>query len=66
MEAPDESGHLLHLAKAIISWQILKTKDLVWISAQVQLRSNFQREIVNIFLPILSSICFGCSKEPSH
>ena len=26
----------------------------------------FQREIVNIFLPIIVSICFGCSKEPSH
>ena len=27
---------------------------------------NFQRKIVNIFLPIIFSICFGCSKEPSH
>ena len=26
----------------------------------------FQRKIVNIFLPIIFSICFGCSKEPSH
>ena len=25
-----------------------------------------QRKIVNIFLPILFGICFGCSKEPSH
>ena len=25
-----------------------------------------QRKIVNIFLPIFFSICFGCSKEPSH
>ena len=25
-----------------------------------------QRKIVNIFLPIIFSICFGCSKEPSH
>ena len=25
-----------------------------------------QRKIVNIFLPIVLSICFGCSKEPSH
>ena len=26
----------------------------------------FQRKIVNIFLPIIFSLCFGCSKEPSH
>ena len=26
----------------------------------------FQRKIVNIFLPIIISICFGCSKEPYH
>ena len=26
----------------------------------------FQRKIVNIFLRIICSICFGCSKEPSH
>ena len=27
---------------------------------------NFQRKIVYIFSPITFSICFGCSKEPSH
>ena len=27
---------------------------------------NFQHKIVNIFLPIILRICFGCSKEPSH
>ena len=26
----------------------------------------FLRKIVNIFLPIMFSICFGCSKETSH
>ena len=26
----------------------------------------FSTEIVTIFLPILLSICFGCSREPSH
>ena len=26
----------------------------------------FERQIVNIFLPISFNICFGCSKEPSH
>ena len=27
---------------------------------------KIQRKILNIFLPIIFSICFGCSKEPSH
>ena len=27
---------------------------------------NFERKIVNIFLPIWLNICLGCSKEPSH
>ena len=27
---------------------------------------NFQRKILNIFLPIIFGISFGCSKEPSH
>ena len=26
----------------------------------------FQCKIVNMFLPIIFSICFGCSKAPSH
>ena len=26
---------------------------------------NFQCKIVDFFLPIISSICFGCSKEPT-
>ena len=29
-------------------------------------KKKFQRKIVNIFLPIFFSICFGSSKEPSH
>ena len=31
-----------------------------------RVNKKFQRKIVNIFLPIIFSICFGCSKEPSH
>ena len=34
--------------------------------AQVKINKNFQRKIVNIFLPINFNIGFGCSKEPSH
>ena len=33
---------------------------------QVLINKTFQRKIVNIFLPIIFSICFGCSKELSH
>ena len=29
-------------------------------------KQNFEREIVNIFLPVSLNICFGCLKEPSH
>ena len=29
-------------------------------------KKNFQHKIVNIFLPMIFSISFGCSKEPSH
>ena len=33
---------------------------------QFWIKKNFQRTIVNIFLPIIFSKCFGCSKEPSQ
>ena len=33
---------------------------------RVEINKNFQRKIVNFFLPINFNICFGCSKEPSH
>ena len=36
------------------------------INTQVLINNNFQRKIVNIFLPIKFNICFGSSKEPSH
>ena len=29
-------------------------------------QNKIQQKIVNIFLPIIFSICFGCSKEPPH
>ena len=32
----------------------------------VYIKKKIQPTIVNIFLPIIFSICFGCSKEPSH
>ena len=34
-------------------------------TGQHTVNKKFQRTIVNVFLPIIS-ICFGCSKEPSH
>ena len=33
--------------------------------AQVYIDKIVQHKIVNIFLPIIFNICFGCSKEPS-
>ena len=33
---------------------------------QVEINKKNQLKIVNISLPIIFSICFGCSKEPSH
>ena len=35
-------------------------------ATQVQINTNFQRKIVNIFLPIIFSICFECSKKTSQ
>ena len=32
----------------------------------LSLNKKFQRKIVNIFLPLIFSICFGCLKELSH
>ena len=34
--------------------------------ARPKVNKKIQRKILNIFLPIIFSICFGCSKEPSH
>ena len=36
------------------------------VRSQVKINTIFQRRIVNIFLPISFTICFGCTKEPSH
>ena len=41
----------------------------LWIQLQyilIGLDKENQRKIVNIFLPISFSLCFGGSKEPSH
>ena len=38
----------------------------IFIISQVKIAKTFQRKIVNIFLPIIFGICFGCSKELSH
>ena len=34
--------------------------------SQVKINKNFLFKIVDIFLLIISCICFGCSKELSH
>ena len=39
---------------------------LIHVFPVFSINKKFQRKIVNIFLPMIFSICFGCSKEPSH
>ena len=49
----------------VIGGSILTLIQQLFIS-QVEINKKFQRKIVNIFLSIIFSICFGCSKESSH
>ena len=44
----------------------LLTVDTRIIKVTIYINKNFQRKIVNIFLPINFNLCFGSSKEPSH
>ena len=53
----------VNYAEPVVGFIILCFTRLV---TQVWIKTNFQRRIKNIFLPIAFSICFGCSKEPSH
>ena len=39
---------------------------IIQVCTQVKINNKFQFKIVNVFLPINFSICFECSKEPSH
>ena len=39
---------------------------LIFAPLLTSINKTFQRKNVNIFWPIIFSICFGCSKEPSH
>ena len=47
-------------------WYFKGLSVKIAIKSQALINKNFQRNIANIFLPIIFSICFGCSKEPSH
>ena len=55
---------LKHSLSEILLSQHISSKSNIAI--QVWISKNFQREIVNIFLPIIFSIFFECSKELSH
>ena len=46
--------------------QNIQLVSLLTVNSQVKINKKFQHKIVNIFLPIIFNICFGCSKEPSH
>ena len=54
-----------HMSR-FISWY--PSEVLIWFTCLTTGldNKNFQRKSVNIFLPIVCSKCFGCSKEPSH
>ena len=43
---------------------VTEINDKVCIKSSIN--TIFARKIVNILLPISLSLCFGCSKEPSH
>ena len=49
----------------LLAWKI-NGNTAAEINSQVLIDTNFQRKIVNIFLAITLSICFGCSKQMSH
>ena len=59
------SNEYVGLAIHCLQWQEGSYRQ-VCVKFKVFLISGFLHKIVNIFLPITSSICFGCSKEPSH
>ena len=50
-----------------LHWSIPVSVLPCWpVTHQVLINKKIQRKIVNTFLPIIFSVCFGCSKEPSH
>ena len=57
--------HGLEKIKTKTNYQIIRPPVLKFHRFS-QINKDFQRKIVNIVLPINFSICFGCSKEPSH
>ena len=48
------------------SWWVYGTNYIMYSHHTGLDEQKNQCQIVNIFLPIIFSICFGCSKEPSH
>ena len=38
----------------------------IFFKTYVEINKNVECKIVNIFLPMVLNICFGCSNEPSH
>ena len=48
------------------SIQNIKRKQKIITIPQVEINTNSERKIVNIFLPVDFNLCCGCSKEPSQ
>ena len=60
---------LYHRATALRRRSVVMTALMAlykWNTYTCSDKQNFTHEIVNIFLSIILSICFGCSKEPSY
>ena len=57
---------VIPLGVTMLHKRIEANESQVCVDGLVLISKNFQRKIVNIFLPIIFSICFGCSKETSH
>ena len=64
----DSDNQLLLLLSSFLLFycRIPNVKKLYIDNTQVKINKIFESKIVNIFLPISFSICFGCSKEPSQ
>ena len=54
-----------HTKKECIIFLVHQQGKLM-ITCTCEVNKSFQPNIRNIFLSIIFSICFGCSKDPSH
>ena len=56
--------HVFETTTAGVTIQAPQVSEIINYSIGLD-KQKIQRKIVNIFLPIIFSMCFGCSKKPS-